>query len=403
MVASLVQAGFSDAPDRLAPAIREVDALHRRAVALQASDIHIEPDADGGGARLRVDGILRQVERYPEDLFAQIVSRIKLLGGLDIADRRQPQDGRFTIECDGRTIDVRVNAVPTVFGEKLVLRLLDRGVDVPSFEVLGMPSELLDRFRRAVHAPHGFIVVCGPTGSGKTTTLYAALAERNCEFQSLCTVEDPVEIRFPGIAQVQVNLKAGVTFASALRAFLRQDPNVVMIGEMRDEETATAAVSAALSGQLVFTTLHSNDAPRTVQRLIELGISPHSISAALSAIVAQRLVRRLCEKCRIPANVTEEERVRWSVPDRPVRVFRAGGCAECDGSGFRGRVPVFEAVFIDDALRDAIASGASSVRIADLAARCGYEPMRADAVRLALQGRTSLSEIERVLPADPVL
>lgn len=402
MVASLVQAGFSDALDQ-APAIRELDALYRRAVAADASDIHIEPALDGGRARLRVDGILREAERYSEELFPQIVSRIKLLGGLDIADRRQPQDGRFSIECGGHTIDVRVNAVPTVFGEKLVLRLLNRGVEIPSFERLGLPATLSDRFRRVVHAPHGFIVVCGPTGSGKTTTLYAALAERNTESQSLCTVEDPVEIRFPGIAQVQVNPKAGVTFASALRAFLRQDPNVVMIGEMRDEETAGAAISAALSGQLVLTTLHSNDAPRTVQRLIELGISSHAISAALSAIVAQRLVRRLCATCRIPASVSEEERRRWALPERPVRVFRAGGCTSCSGSGYRGRVPVFEAVFVGDALRDAIASGASSVKIADLAAASGYVPMRSDAVRLALEGSTSFAEIARVLQSEAAI
>ncbi|MEO9170885.1 MAG: GspE/PulE family protein, partial [Candidatus Baltobacteraceae bacterium] len=284
-----------DAP----PAVRAVDSLHDAAVRAGASDVHIEPTHDGGRVRHRIDGILREVRRMPAPLFAQVVSRIKLLAAMDIADKRQPQDGRYHIEHSGKSIDARVSSMPTISGEKIVVRLLDMHARVPSLEYLGMPPDLLAQYRDLVHAPHGFIVVCGPTGSGKTTTLYASLSERNVEGQHVCTIEDPVEVRLAGIAQVQVHARAGVTFAAALRSFLRQDPNVIMVGEMRDSETAAVAMSAALSGQLVVTTLHASDAPRTVDRLVELGLKRHAIAAGLSGIVAQRLVRELCLHCRM--------------------------------------------------------------------------------------------------------
>jgi type IV pilus assembly protein PilB len=382
-----------------APAIRAVDEIHDFAVASNASDIHVEPTRKGGRVRQRVDGILLESKALNPELYVQVVSRMKLLAGMDIADRRQPQDGRYAIERDGRAIDARVSSMPTILGEKLVIRLLDHHARVPTLESLGMPQRTLHRFRRAVHAPHGFIIGCGPTGSGKTTTLYAALAERNVDSQNLCSVEDPVEVRIPGIAQVQVNPRAGVTFASALRAFLRQDPNVIMVGEMRDVETAAVAASASLSGQLVLTTLHSNDAPKAVDRLVELGVSRHTIAAGLSAIVAQRLVRRLCEQCRVPFQASGALAREFAMQEG-LQAYRSAGCSRCDDTGYSGRLAIFECVFIDDPMRRAIADGESSVVLTDLARESGYEPMIAHGMRRILSGETTFEELRRVLVVD---
>ncbi len=379
-----------------APAIREVDAIHQRAVSCSASDIHIEPSHSGGRVRHRIDGILFETKPLGSELFSQVLSRVKLLAGMDIADRRQPQDGRYAIEVNGQLFDARVSSMPTITGEKIVIRLLDHHARIPSLANLGMHERALERFRRVLHAPHGFIVVCGPTGSGKTTTLYAAMAERNFESQNLCSVEDPVEVRIPGIAQVQVNSRAGVTFASALRAFLRQDPNVIMVGEMRDRETAGVAASASLSGQLVMTTLHSSDAPRALDRLIELGVERHTIAAGLSAVVAQRLARTLCARCKIPyragAAIADEFGIAVGTP-----AYRAAGCSDCDGRGYTGRSAIFETIFIDEAIRALIAGGGSSVALRAMAATTGYEPMAMQGIRRVLAGETSFEELRRVL------
>ncbi len=364
-----------------------------------ASDIHVEPTRKGGRVRQRVDGILLESGLLTADLYGQVVSRVKLLAGMDIADRRQPQDGRYAIERNGRSIEARVSSMPTIHGEKLVLRLLDHYAGIPSIESLGMPEGMLQRFARAIHAPHGFVVACGPTGSGKTTTLYAAMAQRNVDSQNLCSVEDPVEVRIPGVAQVQVNVRAGVTFASALRAFLRQDPNVIMVGEMRDQETSSVAAAASLSGQLVLTTLHSNDAPRAVERLVELGVSRRTIAAGLSAIIAQRLIRRLCERCRISCEVPASSARELGL-HAGTRVYRASGCGVCAGTGYTGRLALFECVFINDMLRGLIADGSSSVEFGEAARQSGYEPMIAHGLHLAQTGETSLEELERVLVVE---
>lgn len=356
-----------------APAVRELQAIHAAAVAAPASDIHLEPTLTGGRIRERTDGILRETRVCEAELFAQLVSRVKLIAGMDIADKRQPQDGRYSIEQDGRIFEARVSSTPTIAGEKLVIRLLDHYGNAPSLEALGMPSSVLERFHQAVCAPHGFIVVCGPTGSGKTTTLYAALRSRDVETDNICTVEDPVEIRIPGLSQVQVNPKAGVTFASALRSFVRQDPNVIMVGEMRDSETALVASSAALSGQLVMTTLHANDAATAVDRLRELGVSHHTIASSLTAVVSQRLLRRRCATCH------------------------GEGCVLCCGSGLRGRVAAFEMLTIDDALRALIAGGAPGFLVAQEAARAGFTALGEHALDLMRSGQTSASELRRVL------
>lgn len=379
-----------------APAVRALDEIHDIAVRSRASDIHIEPTREGGRVRQRVDGILIESTTLSTDVYEQVISRMKLLAGMDIADRRQPQDGRYAIERNGRSIEARVSSMPTLSGEKIVVRLLDHHGRIPALESLGMPERSITRFRRVIHAPHGFVVACGPTGSGKTTTLYAAMAQRNVESQNLCSIEDPIEVRIPGIAQVQVNARAGVTFASALRAFLRQDPNVIMVGEMRDEETAAVAASASLSGQLVFTTLHSNDAPGAVDRLIELGVARHTIAAGLSAIVAQRLVRRLCEGCRVAFQVGARLASEFAVQDG-VRAYRAHGCGDCSGSGYAGRIAIFECLFVDDVLRRRIADGEPSVQLADLAKTAGYEPMLQHGLRRVLEGETTFEELRRVL------
>ena len=379
-----------------APAVRAVDLVFARAVAAHASDVHVEPSPGGGRVRLRVDGILRELETIPHGLLPSFVSRVKLLAGMDIADRRAPQDGRCGIPFEQREIDARVASVPTIDGEKLVIRLLDRYASTPDLGTLGMPPAVLERYRAAAHAPWGFVVVAGPTGSGKTTTLYASLAELDACSRNVCSVEDPVEMRLRGVSQVQVSARAGLTFPLVLRAFMRQDPNVVMIGEMRDGETASVAVSAALAGQIVFTTLHANDAPRTIDRLVELGVARHSLAAALTAVVAQRLVRTLCEQCRVREAIPPQlqsgpgaARDEWYV---------AAGCRACAGSGYIGRTGVYELMEVDDATRDAIATGASSVQIAQLAARCGYRPMRDDALAKVFAGVTSFDELTRVVP-----
>jgi type IV pilus assembly protein PilB len=382
-----------------APAVRALDEIHDAALRSGASDIHIEPVKNGGRVRQRVDGILLESRTLTGAIYAQVVSRMKLLAGMDIADRRQPQDGRYAIERGARSIDARVSSMPTLLGEKIVVRLLDHHAQVPTLDSVGMPDHALARFRRVIHAPHGFVVACGPTGSGKTTTLYAAMAERNVDSQNLCSVEDPVEVRIPGVAQVQVNVRAGVSFASALRAFLRQDPNVIMVGEMRDEETAGVAASASLSGQLLLTTLHSNDAPKAIDRLVELGVARHTIASGLSAIVAQRLVRRLCAACRVPFAVSGALAREFALQDG-LRVYRAGRCGACNGSGYAGRVAIFECIFINDAMRRCIADGHSSVVLVDLARENGYEPMFAHGIRRVMSGETTFDELRRVLVVD---
>ena len=381
-----------------APAVRALADIHTSAVTANASDIHIEPAADGGRVRERVDGILYEVRRLAPDVYAQVVSRVKLLAGMDIADRRQPQDGRYAIDVPGRTVDARVNSMPTIAGEKLAIRLLDNHARVPDFEYLGIPDRYLARFRRAVHAPHGFVVVCGPTGSGKTTTLYAAMSERNEASQNLCSVEDPVEVRIPGVAQVQINARAGVTFGAALRSLLRQDPNVIMVGEMRDEETAGMAASASLSGQLVLATLHANDAPSALERLVELGVNRYTIAAGLTALIAQRLLRRLCVHCRLPVQAGAAA-AQFGIPPGAA-LYMPAGCERCKGGGYIGRAAIFECLFLNDALRAAISAGCSNAELARLAAASGYEPMLVEGIRRVRAGETTLEELQRVLGAE---
>jgi type IV pilus assembly protein PilB len=388
----------SNAPSETAaevPAVRAVDRIFSRAIAAHASDIHIDPGPHGGRVRLRVDGLLQDVEAIPGELYPSLTSRVKVLAGMDVADRRQPQDGRCGIPFERREIDARVASLPTIGGEKLVIRLLDGSANATELATLGMPHPMLEHYRAAIHAPWGFVLIAGPTGSGKTTTLYASLSELDARSRNVCSVEDPVERRLSGVAQVQVNVRAGLTFPIALRAFMRSDPNVVMVGELRDAATADVSVSAALSGQLVFTSLHATDAPRTIDRLVELGVARHSLAAALTVVVAQRLVRKLCEQCRHRVRIPPSAQDLLSTAQETWYV--AAGCRACDGTGYVGRTGVYELLRVDDAIRDAIAMGVSSVHIAALAGQNGYRPMRQDARTKVLTGLTTFEEISRVV------
>ncbi|HTW83599.1 MAG TPA: GspE/PulE family protein [Candidatus Sulfotelmatobacter sp.] len=387
---------YGEPPPSAEPAgdvARLVDRLFGGAIAAHASDVHLEPSRDGGRVRIRVDGVLRELERIDAARFPAVVARVKVLAALDVTERRLPQDGRWAIPYERREIDARVASVPTLDGEQLVVRLLDRHASPPDLDALGMPPALLAGYRAAVAAPWGFIVLAGPTGSGKTTTLYASLTRLDARTRGICSVEDPVEMRLDGVAQVQVNARAGLGFSTVLRAFLRQDPDVVAVGEMRDAETAAVAVSAALAGQTLFTTLHANDAPRAIDRLVELGVNRHALASALTALVGQRLVRTLCERCRVRAPIPAAlraalaERTHWYV---------AGGCPACEGTGYGGRTGVYELLTVDDDLRDAIAGGASTTAIAHLAARGAYRPLRADALAKVQAGLTSFDELTRV-------
>ncbi len=365
-----------------APIIRMINALLTQASRDNASDIHIEPFETYSMVRFRVDGTLRDVVKPRRELHAALVSRIKIMAQLDIAEKRLPQDGRITLRIGGRPMDVRVSTLPTGHGERAVLRLLDKEAGRLDLAKLGMSPQSLGAFDRMIAQPHGIVLVTGPTGSGKTTTLYAALSRLDSSTTNILTVEDPIEYDLEGIGQTQVNARIDMTFAKALRSILRQDPDVVMIGEIRDLETAQIAVQASLTGHLVLATLHTNDAISAVTRLIDMGIEPFLLSSSLIGIVAQRLVRKLCPQCRQPDPVT--------------RGWRAVGCLACNRTGFLGRTGIYELVTIDDALRGLIHQSASEADMRKSARENGFRSMREDGQRWVEAGVTSLDEVVRV-------
>ena len=355
------------------PVIRYVNLLVRDAYDAHASDIHLEATRSGLNARFRVDGVLAPAPEPPSHLHHAVVSRIKLLAELDIAERRRPQDGRIRVRLESRELDLRVSTIPTMYGESVVLRLLDHGGRPVTLDELGMSAPVLESVARLSARPHGMLLVTGPTGSGKTTTLYAALQRRHAAVEKIITVEDPIEYQLPGITQMPVHGQAGVTFGSALRAILCQDPDVVMIGEMRDQETAEIAVQAAMTGHLVFSTLHTNDAVSAVPRLLDLGIPDYLVAATVEGVLAQRLVRRICADCG------------------------GAGCLACRGSGFRGRIGLFELLTVDDGTRDAITSRASRSRLRELATQSGFVSMRDDGREKVSKGLTTSEEVTRVV------
>jgi general secretion pathway protein E len=380
------------------PVIRYVNLLVRDAYDAGASDIHLEAERSGLTARFRVDGVLIPAPEAPAELHQAVVSRIKLLAELDISERRRPQDGRIRVRLESRELDLRVSTVPTMFGESVVLRLLDRGGRPVQLHELGMPAGVLLGMQALAKKPYGMILVTGPTGSGKTTTLYAALALRDTAAEKIITVEDPVEYQLTGVTQVPVHRQAGVTFGAALRSILRQDPDVIMVGEMRDPETAEIAVQAAMTGHLVFSTLHTNDAVGALPRLLDLGIPDYLAAATVDGILAQRLVRRVCDACRVVYQPPRDA-VRKLAGDElpPTDFLRGEGCPACRGTGYRGRTGVYELLVLDDALREAIVRRASRVELRDLALRGGMRPLRADAWERVKEGVTTVEEVLRVV------
>jgi len=377
--------------------VRLVNLLIREAFDAGASDIHLESTRSGMRVRARVDGVLTPLPSPPRQLEQAVVSRLKLLAELDIAERRVPQDGRIRIRFETRELDLRVGTVPTQFGESIVLRLLDRSAGPTTLADLGMDSAALKVVENLARRSHGLILATGPTGSGKTTSLYSALTLRSQATEKIITVEDPIEYLLDGITQVPVHPKAGVSFASALRSVLRQDPDVVMVGEMRDRETAAIATQAALTGHLVFSTLHTNDAVSAVVRLRDLGVESFLVAAVLRGVIAQRLVRLLCNDCAV-IDVVEPivAEPRAHLPGR-LRPRRAVGCGRCRGTGYRGRIGLFEVLVVDDPLRDAIAARSDSSILQNAARKGGLRPLWDDGRAKAAAGLTSIEEVTRVL------
>ena len=371
-----------------APIIRMINALLTQAVRQAASDIHIEPYERHSVVRFRRDGVLVDVAQPHRALHAAMASRIKIMASLDIAEKRLPQDGRIALRLAGRQVDVRVSTLPTTHGERIVLRLLDKGSGQRGLESLGMAADTRGTFETLLREPHGILLVTGPTGSGKSTTLYAALQAMDARTLNIVTVEDPVEYDLPGVGQLQVNSRIDLSFAKALRAILRQDPDVIMIGEIRDLETAQIAVQASLTGHLVLATLHTNDAASAVTRLVDMGVEPFLLASTLRGVLAQRLVRKLCPDCRQPA-----------APASTTPGWEAGRCAHCGHSGYRGRAGIYELLVVDEGLRRLIHDGADEDRLRAHAHAAGMHSLHEDGLRHVASGLTSAAELQRVIRA----
>lgn len=388
----------TDAEDDDAPIIRYINAIIFKASSERASDVHIECFEDKVNVRFRIDGILHDIATEDRSFQASIISRIKVMAGLNIAEKRLPQDGRIGLKIAGKDVDIRVSTVPTQFGERVVLRLLDKTSTVLDLEQLGIQGRNLAMVERLIGKPNGIVLVTGPTGSGKTTTLYACLRKIATPELNILTVEDPIEYQLEGIGQMQVNPKINFTFANGLRAILRQDPDVVMVGEIRDAETADIAIQASLTGHLVFSTLHTNDSSGAITRLIDMGIEPFLVSSSLLAVMAQRLIRRLCPHCRVPYEITDEELKELGLKPSSVKsrtVYRAGGreCSACQGSGYSGRSGIHELLVINDKIRSLILQRVDSATIKNAALLDGFETLRMDGARKVLEGVTSVEEI----------
>jgi len=386
-----------------APVVRLVHQLITVAVQRRASDIHLEPLAGQFRVRLRIDGVLHEAEGPPRRLHPAVISRLKIMGGLSIAERRLPQDGRIRTEAAGRALDLRVATIPTVHGESMVLRLLDDDAQRPGVDALGLDEADRATLERLLSRPDGMVLVTGPTGAGKTTTLYACLQQLNQSDRKIVTVEDPIESQLGGVNQVPVRPAVGLTFAAALRAMLRQAPNVVMVGEIRDRETAEIALQAALTGHLVCSSLHTNDAVGAVTRLVDLGAKPYLVAAGLRGVVAQRLVRRVCGSCRetyAPTAAEWRQLAGNAPPPTGVMFARGRGCPDCLGTGFRGRIGVFEILEVHEALRALIHGGAGPAQLRAAAAAAGLRSLRADGLRKVSAGLTTVEEIASIIYGD---
>ncbi|MCC7407260.1 MAG: Flp pilus assembly complex ATPase component TadA [Phycisphaeraceae bacterium] len=382
-----------------APVIKLVNLILFEAVRQEASDVHVQPYEDRLIVRLRIDGMLFNAYELPKALQEEVLSRVKVMGGMNIAEKRLPQDGRATVAVGDRIIDLRIASLPGAFGERLVIRLLDKSSKLLSLQQLGMNATTLERFRSLITVEHGLILVTGPTGSGKTTTLYAALQEINSTARNVITLEDPIEYQLPGVSQTQINTKKGMTFASGLRSVLRQDPDIIMVGEVRDQETAAMAIQSALTGHLVFSTLHTNDAASAVTRLLDLGIEAYLAASSLVGVLAQRLVRRVCPNCGqtcIPMP-QEFERLDFGISDHEAAHLRRGvGCERCRNTGYRGRVGVFELLAVDESVRRCVQQRATAAEIQAAALEHGMQSMRDDGLAKILAGVTTAEEVLRV-------
>jgi type IV pilus assembly protein PilB len=385
---------LEETADRDAPIIKLVHSIVAQAIQQGASDIHVNPEEGDTRVQYRVDGVLYPAATIKRRMAMGVVSRIKIMADMDISEKRVPQDGRFALTVDGRRVDIRVVTLPLVYGEGVVLRILDKGVVIQGLDSLGMEAAELDRFTRAIKKPNGAVLVTGPTGSGKSTTLYAALNALNDGERSILTIEDPVEQRIAGIKQMQIATKAGVTFDVGLRSMLRADPDVIMVGEIRDRETAHIAVEAALTGHLVLSTIHTRDAPSALGRLIDMGIEPFLVSSAVDCIVAQRLVRMLCKHCKRPLKVSEavlaEHDLAGAEPYEPV------GCSRCGGAGYRGRLGLYEVMSVSEPIRALILERASIDDIVAVAVSEGMLRLRDDGMHKVREGLTSIAEVERI-------
>jgi len=381
-----------------APAVRLTNSIINQAIATNASDIHIEPFENYVAVRYRVDGVLFESNRIPQNLYSAVSTRIKIMAGMNIAEKRLPQDGRIELETKGRSYDFRVSSLPTVFGEKIVIRVLDRTTFDFTRDKLGFTERENEMLDKIIRMPYGIVLLTGPTGSGKTTTLYSLLSEVNTPDKNIVTIEDPVEYMLEGINQVQVNTKAGLTFAAGLRSILRQDPDIIMIGEIRDEETAQIAVRAAITGHLVLSTLHTNDAPGAITRLVDMGVEPYLAADAIVAVIAQRLVRKLCPNCKAPYKAEDNDKMILNL-DKPVQLYRAVGCPACQNSGYRGRTAIHEVMMVGREHRNIIARGGSAEEIREVAVRQGMVDLYESCRRLVLDGVTTIQEMVRTVYA----
>lgn len=386
-----------------APIVKLANGILMNAIKSKASDVHIEPAEDIVRVRYRIDGILHPVLKLPVKIKNALISRLKIISNLDISERRLPQDGRIKLKIGGREVDFRVSTLPTLFGEKMVLRILDKSNLQLDLSNLGFDQKPLNDFLEAIKKPYGMILVTGPTGSGKTTTLYSALTQLNKPGINIMTAEDPIEYSFFGINQVQIKEDIGLTFAAALRSFLRQDPDIIMVGEIRDFETAEIAVKAALTGHLVLSTLHTNDSPSTITRLINMGVEPFLVSASLILVIAQRLARKICEKCKTEHPISETALLKIGFPAesiKNVKCYMGVGCEECNNTGYKGRIALYEVMPVGDEIKELILQGAPSADIKREAVRLGMSTLRQSGIKKVMDGITTIEEILRVTFED---
>lgn len=378
--------------------IRAVKMIIANALLDRATDIHVEPEVETLRLRYRIDGVLHEVVAPPKELQTEIVPCIKAMADMDVAERRKPLDGRFQVEFNDRRIDIRVSTSPTIYGEKIALRLLDRKGYLLELDTLGVQPEVLTKFRRLIERPQGMILVTGPTGCGKTSTLYSALTEIDVKSKNVITIEEPVEYQLDGINQIPINPRAEVTFASGLRSILRQDPDIIMVGEIRDTDTAQIAIQAALTGHLIFSTLHTNDSVGAIIRMMDIGVEPYLISGSVLAVLAQRLVRCICPHCKEPDSPKPDDLQELGIPsDAHTKYFRGRGCEKCKFTGFMGRTGIFELLVIDDPLREMIDKKSSAVSIKTYAVKNGMQTLVEDGIVKAMQGITTVNEVSQAI------